>query len=89
MPIYREDDDRSVKDRIEELLRQDERTRNDDVYLIFLYWQKFQGLDIDPAEAADILRSSETIRRVRQKFQEMGEYPPTDPEVIVARARQH
>ncbi len=33
MPIHREVDHRLVKDRIEELLRQDERTRNGDVYL--------------------------------------------------------
>ena len=87
MPIHGELDDISVKDRVEELLSQDERARNDDVYLIFLYWRTFQGLNLDPIEASTVLRHTETIRRCRQSIQEEGLYPPTDPEVIEKRSR--
>lgn len=72
-------------DRVMKLLEEDELARNNDIYLIFLYWKKYQGLDLDPLIASELLRNAESIRRCRQKIQEEGSFLTTDPSVIEKR----
>jgi len=82
---------RSVKERVEWLLKNYPETRNDDRYLIILYLRYFtpmrRYLDFVPYKVIKDLPSFETIRRVRQLIQEKGKYLPTNPEVMRRRGR--
>ena len=78
----------SVEEKVVRILHLDMATRNSDLFLLFHYWvafDKYRGQlivrNLNPQ-----LTSPETIRRVRQKIQNnLGLFPPTDPEVIKAR----
>ncbi|MCE7733599.1 MAG: hypothetical protein GPJ54_01895 [Candidatus Heimdallarchaeota archaeon] len=85
--LFEERDERTIRERVTDLLRADPIARNDDIYLIFKYWKEYQGLSIDPSKAATILRNSESIRRARQVIQEEGIFLPTDPEVRKKRSK--
>jgi len=84
---------RTVKDRIEYLLRKYPEARNSDMYLLILYIRNFvpelsKYIRYIPYE---IIRKyeglPESVRRARQKIQEEGRYLPTDPEVLRKRRR--
>ena len=76
----------TVKERVRLLLEKYPICRNDDRFLIMYYWKKFNGypIFISPTHIA-LLDSPETIRRVRQKIQSVGDLPPTNPKVKVRR----
>jgi len=82
---------RSVKERVEWLLKNHPETRNDDRYLIILYLRYFtpmrKYMKFVPYSVIKDLPSFESIRRVRQLIQEEGKYLPTDPEVRRRRGR--
>ena len=57
----------TIKDNIKVLLAEDERCRNDDLYLILKYWTTYNGVNAN-LEIVGELAHTETIRRYRQKF---------------------
>ena len=83
---------KTVKERVEYLLRKYPDARNSDLYLTILYLRKFTELgkyiDYIPY---NVIRKYEgvfeTIRRTRQKIQEEGYYLPTDPKVLKKRRK--
>jgi DNA-binding transcriptional regulator WhiA len=65
----------TVTERIKNILKHSKAARNSDTELLVIYMQK-SGMDLS-ARQVDIFRdmpSTETIRRVRQKLQESGQY---------------
>jgi len=78
----------TIKDNVEQLLREDEICRNEDLYLILKYWQKFDNLKVD-LSIFDKLTNAESIRRSRQAIQNDDEvYPPTDPIIRAYREKK-
>jgi hypothetical protein len=67
-------------DKVEFILEHFPEARNNDNYLIYMYWKL-----VDRCETLDDVlyaTAPEVIRRARQKIQnEKGKYVPTDPEV--------
>lgn len=66
----------TIKQRVENILRASRMARNSDTELQIIYMQK-SGMNLTD-EQLRIFRElphMETIRRIRQKFQEDGEYP--------------
>ena len=71
------DDVIMVKDVVEAVLKKDERTRNDDKWLIIKVLQEL-GINIFiPYDKLEVMPSFESITRSRRRFQEAGLYPPT------------
>jgi len=79
-----------IKTIVEEVLAEDPRTRNDDLWLIIAVWQKKQHIDcFIPYDRLREMISPESIRRVRQKIQnEENRFPPTDPKILTRRRRK-
>jgi len=70
------EDIKKVKSLVEGVLQGDLRARDYDIYLILKVWEK-QGIQIPYPLMAEIMQkghSPESIRRIRQKFQEAGLY---------------
>ena len=83
---------KTIKDRVEWILENYPETRNDDFYLYIIYVREFEPelskhIDYIPYNLIKKAPRFETIRRMRQKLQEAGLYPPTDPEVMKKRKR--
>jgi len=83
---------KTVKERVEYILRKYPNARNSDLYLTIIYLRKFTELGkyikYIPYEVIKKYDGIfESIRRSRQKLQEEGKYPPTDPEVLRRRRR--
>lgn len=77
----------TIKDNVEILLREDERCRNEDLYLILKYWQRFDNLEVDP-NIFQRLTNTESIRRSRTIIQnDDGLYLPSDPVIRAYRER--
>ena len=77
----------TIKENVEQLLKEDENCRNEDLYLILKYWQKHDNLQVD-LSIFDQLTNSESIRRSRQKLQHDDKlYPPTDPVIRAYREK--
>ena len=68
-----------IETKVELLLKEISECRNSDRLLIFEYWNRFDNANLKMPTHK--ITSSETIRRVRQKIQNRGDYPETDPEV--------
>lgn len=85
---------KTVKERVEFLLRNYPNARNSDLYLTILYLRRFtelgKYLNYVPYEVIKKYEGVfESVRRVRQYIQNtLGKYPPTDPEVIKRRRRK-
>lgn len=65
----------NISERVENILKVSRDARNSDKELLIIYMQK-AGMDLSQKQR-NIFRdmpSSETIRRIRQKFQEQGKY---------------
>jgi|GEM_PF-3060670 len=83
---------KTVKQRVEYLLRKYPKARESDFYLIILYLRKFTPLgryiEHIPFE---LMREYEgifeTIRRVRARLQSQGKYLPENPEVLKRRKK--
>lgn len=66
----------TTQDRVEYLLRTFPIARNNDKYLIFLYWKHFDNKDFKVTlQELEGLTNPETIRRTRQKSQAEGRFP--------------
>lgn len=78
----------NVTDRVENILKYAPKTRDSDTELIITYMQK-AGMELSPKqiEVFKSLPKMETIRRIRQKFQEEGQYLAS-PEVDKARFKK-
>jgi hypothetical protein len=78
-----------VQGRVERLLHNHPDTRNNDLYLQWLYLMEYEELDMPFVKYADMARLSsvmESIRRCRQKIQNTEKkYPPTDQEIAKRR----
>jgi predicted solute-binding protein len=69
-------DIKTIHNLVKKFLGEDLRTRDDDTYLLFKVW-KHQGFEIPEPLATKIINNAvppESVRRVRQKLQEGGEY---------------
>ncbi len=82
----------SVEDRVKFILERHPEARNDDLYLIILYWRYFDELGryirFVPYEIIRKATRPETIRRTRQYVQNtLGLYPPTRESVIRKRRK--
>lgn len=77
---------KKTKHQVEHCLREYPITRNCDVELLIRVLQQFHGVG-DSVKLSDLstLPSFESIRRMRQKFQEQGLFAPTDEKVAIAR----
>lgn len=69
----------TVKENVYKLLETDVRARNDDKYLLYLYWSKVDGVGIYiPFDKFKELTPFETISRCRRDIQnKIGLFPPT------------
>lgn len=79
----------TIKERVANILKASSAARNSDTELQIIYMQK-SGMNLSD-EQLRIFRElphMETIRRIRQKFQENGEYP-ADREVEQARYNKY
>ena len=84
---------KTVKERVEYLLKMYPNSRNSDFYLIILYIRKFvpelasffKYIPYDIIKKYDGL--FESLRRCRQKIQEDGRFLPTDPEILKKRRK--
>ena len=72
-------------------MRKEQRCRNDDIYLLFKYWELVSGIKKEgegffiPNSFVneDLLTNPKTIFRVRRYLQKsLGEFLPTDPKII-------
>ena len=82
----------TVESRVLFILERYPEARNDDLYLIILYWRLFDELGryirFVPYEVIKKATRPETIRRTRQYIQNtLGLYPPTRESVIRRRRR--
>lgn len=72
-----------VEEKVAYLLKNFEDARNSDTFLVLKYWQVVDGRgaillnDDEIPYYCGILQSPETIRRTRQKLQEIGLFPAT------------
>lgn len=64
---------------VRQALANNEKARNSDKVLLLQVWHSL-GFDLTPAQTAKFLElpTPETIRRVRQKLQEGGQYLPSE-----------
>ena len=86
----------SLKKQVESILRDYPKARDDDKYLVLsiwaIYYEKFlfEHGDHKAVVLRNILSlpSTETIGRIRRKFQEEGLYPPSVAKQNARRARE-
>lgn len=88
-----------LKRLVEQVLRDDPSTRNDDTLLALVVWHKLrpdlfmqvdgkEGLYIRAKDLLDHLPNHDHVSRIRRKFQEGGDYVPTLPEVARKRRQE-
>ena len=78
----------TVGERVESLLEEFELARGDDRFLIAAYMMKFHG--ISTFKEYYLRKDSptvESIRRIRQKIQAKGLFPPVDEKVVDGRIK--
>jgi hypothetical protein len=77
----------TTKDRVKEILRQDNRARNSDLWLVLQVWRLCNKVNFYiPYDKIQDLTAFETISRVRRQIQNKeGLYPPTDKAVLINR----
>ena len=74
---------RSIKDKVEYVLKEYPDTRNSDQYLIVMIWwcfnqDSFEGKEyVRVKDVVDKFEKMESITRCRRKLQEEGKYPST------------
>lgn len=88
-----------LKDRVEDVLRNEPETRNDDQLLTLCVWKLMfpeqfisipgmEGLYIRAKSIISELPNHDYISRIRRKFQEAGQYEATDPEIRKKRKQE-
>jgi hypothetical protein len=83
---------RTVRERVEYILKTYPDARNDDFYLYLLYVRHFEPklsgyIKFIPFSLIKSATRFESVRRIRQKIQEEGRYLPTDPEILEKRRK--
>jgi len=83
---------RTVRERVEYILRNYPDARNDDFYLYLLYVRHFEPklsgyIKFIPFSLIKSATRFESVRRIRQKIQEEGLYLPTDPKILEKRKK--
>ena len=79
---------KTIKERVEWILKNYPEARNNDFYLYLLYLRNFERelskyIKYIPFGLIKSATPFESVRRARQLIQNTeGKYPPTDPEVI-------
>ena len=70
---------RNIALTVKETLKNNFQSRNSDRILLLEVWESY-GLFLTPQQRIAFMDvpSAETIRRIRQKIQEEGKYPPTE-----------
>lgn len=78
---------RQLKQQVEFCLINYPQSRNSDITLTILVWQKYHNVEssID-LKSLYYLPTQESVKRYRAQFNEKGKYLPTDP--LVAKARR-
>jgi hypothetical protein len=76
--IELKDDVVTVKEIVEKILKEDERSRNDDKWLILQTLRKMNYKIYIPFKEMESMPAFESITRCRRKFQEQGLYPASD-----------
>ena len=81
---------KKCKQIVKEVLREDEKARNSDLWLILMVWQKKQQIKIFiPYNKLKQMIPAETITRCRRNIQNDERiFRPTDPEVIRKRGKR-
>lgn len=78
-----ENEQKEVILKVAEILEQDERARNSDLWLIIQFWRKSGIRIFVPYEQLDNMTSAETITRARRVVQnDHNKFLPTNPEVL-------
>ena len=77
----------TAKEMVESILAEDQRSRNDYLWLILQVWQRKQAIKVFiPFEDMKNMIAPETITRCCRLIQHnLGRWLPTDPKVAVAR----
>jgi len=83
----------TIKQKVEAILQLSEKARNDDKYLILLYWSRVDLIRLknNPNIVDDIIQnatSPSSIIRARTLVQSNGLYPPTEEMVLKRRSRE-
>ncbi len=78
-----------LKKQVELCLTEQPESRNSDIMLTILVWQRFYSVgDTLDLKSLYYLPTQESIKRVRAQFNQRKRYMPTDPEVIRNRRLQ-
>jgi len=77
-----------IKTQVVRVLRENEKARNSDLWLIYLLIRKYYSKIFIPFEDFKKLPSFETITRIRRELQNSNPpiFPPTDPDVVKKRS---
>jgi hypothetical protein len=83
----------TIKDNVSAILDKSERGRNDDKYLMLLFWNRVDGIKLKDNNnfVEDFLTkatSPSSIIRARCLIQEEGLYPPTEETAARRRSRE-
>jgi len=75
---------------VKNLLKEDSRTRESDLYLVMRYWQMYDNIPIHLSdEQMEMMTTAETITRARRKIQQQGLYKSSDPDVLRRRSMKN
>lgn len=82
--IFGEEEHKTLKDKIRDILERKEQARNSDKFLIWYFWKYEEGIDsLDDFVEFKEGKSSRSIVRARAEIQnDDGEFLPTKEEVI-------
>lgn len=79
----------TVAAQVEYILLRYPSARNSDTMLQWIWLRTFKGIKIPYTDYNTLMEISiESVRRIRQKFNEAGHFLPTDPEVAKRRKRK-
>ena len=83
---------KTIRNKVEFILRYNPEARNCDKTLIFTFWKEFDEISMDNEDSfkkgfIHNSTSTESIRRARQLIQEDGMYLPDD-EIVMSRRRK-
>ena len=82
---------KTIQSEVDYLLEKYPDARNNDLYLMVLYWRLIDKADIPfiPFSTIKVCSPPSSIWRVRQRIQNtLKRFPPTDPEVAKKRAER-
>ncbi|MCY7948043.1 hypothetical protein P8891_06130 [Bacillus atrophaeus] len=81
---------KTLRQKVESILAQSERARNNDRYLLYYYWKHYDKVNFKNF-ATEFIRkatSAESITRMRRMIQDEGKFLPTDEVQTLRRSRE-